>query len=175
MGDVAIIPGRSCGTCTLCCKLMPVDEIGKPVGQWCKHCAPGRGCTIYENRPGECRSFHCAWLTAADVGPEWQPLKSKMVVYVDAGGQRLGIHVDPSRPMAWREEPYYSQLKEWAVRGAQAKRQVIVYIKDRVIVLLPGKEVDLGVLARGDQVVVTSSGNDWTATRVAAKDVANLP
>jgi len=114
-------------------------------------------------------------LTAANVGPEWQPLKSKMVVYVDAGGQRLGIQVDPSRPMAWREEPYYSQLKEWAVHGAQAKRQVIVYIKDRVIVLLPGKEVDLGVLERGDQVVVTPSGKDWTATRVAARDVTPIP
>jgi len=34
--------------------------------------APG-GCTIYDRRPAECRSFYCAWLTAAELGPAWKP------------------------------------------------------------------------------------------------------
>jgi hypothetical protein len=38
---------RSCGSCTLCCKLMPVlldDGEDKPAGEWCKHCTKGVGC-----------------------------------------------------------------------------------------------------------------------------------
>jgi hypothetical protein len=44
---------RSCGDCTLCCKVMAVEALGKPAGSWCSHCKPGRGCLIYETRPEE--------------------------------------------------------------------------------------------------------------------------
>jgi len=176
MGDVAILEGRACGSCTLCCKLLRIDDIEKPVATWCAKCTPGKGCGIYDARPAECRDFYCAWLTAKDIGPEWRPEKSKMVLVVEADGRRIALHVDPARPQAWRQEPYYSQLKTWAAHAPEASRQVVVYIKDRAIVLLPGKEVDLGVMARGDQIVVSPSvtaagGKDWRAFRVDAKDV----
>lgn len=172
MSDVKFVPGRACGACSLCCKLLRIDEIAKPEATWCTHCAPGRGgCQIYDSRPGDCRTFNCAWLTAAEIGPEWHPEKCKMVLYVEADGQRIALHVDPARPQAWRQEPYYGQLKEWASRGVEAKRQVVIYIKDRAIVVLPGAEVDLGVMARGDQIVVSPAGNGWTASRILAKDV----
>ena len=32
------IPGRTCGTCTLCCKAVAVEELAKPIGDWCPHC-----------------------------------------------------------------------------------------------------------------------------------------
>jgi hypothetical protein len=54
--------GRSCGGCTMCCKVLGITELQKPVGKWCKHCEIGYGCRIYETRPAECRTFHCAWL-----------------------------------------------------------------------------------------------------------------
>src|SRR3569833_4153194 len=53
---------RDCGPCTLCCKVMAVDEIEKVAGAWCAHCAKGAGCAIYEPRPQSCRAFSCAWL-----------------------------------------------------------------------------------------------------------------
>ena len=43
MSDVAqiaearVVPGRECGTCTLCCKLIAVAALGKPPGVWCTH------------------------------------------------------------------------------------------------------------------------------------------
>ena len=43
---------RTCGDCTLCCKVMAIEELAKPVGTWCPHCKPGRGCRIYPDRPG---------------------------------------------------------------------------------------------------------------------------
>ena len=54
---------RTCGGCSLCCKLLPVKEIGKPAGQRCRHQKFGKGCTIYARRPGSCRFWSCAWLT----------------------------------------------------------------------------------------------------------------
>ena len=35
-----IIEGRSCDGCTLCCKLLSVEEIDKPQQHWCEHCDP---------------------------------------------------------------------------------------------------------------------------------------
>lgn len=58
---------KSCGECSLCCKLMGIDELSKPLGVWCQHAAPGCGCRIYSDRPESCRAFECAWLKE----PEW--------------------------------------------------------------------------------------------------------
>lgn len=176
MGDIEILPGRSCGTCSLCCKLLRIDELNKPEGQWCSHCAPGRaGCLIYERRPKECQGFYCAWLTAADVGPEWSPLTSKMVLYSEGDGNRIAVHVEPSNPTAWRKEPYYSQLKKWAALAAEQSQQLVIYIKRRVIVLLPNDEADLGEMKRGDHIIVAATrtplGKKWRAHIVPAKDI----
>jgi hypothetical protein len=54
--------GRACGDCQLCCKLVPVPVIQKPAGKRCQHAKHGKGCTIYENRPFDCRSWSCRWL-----------------------------------------------------------------------------------------------------------------
>ena len=37
------VSGNQCGTCTLCCKLVHVHEIEKPIGKWCPHCSLGKG------------------------------------------------------------------------------------------------------------------------------------
>jgi hypothetical protein len=46
-------------------------------------------------------------------------------------------------------------------------QQVIVYIKNRVIVIFPNKEVDVGTMSPGDHLVVREvggpSGRDWKA------------
>jgi hypothetical protein len=174
--EAAILPGRACGHCSLCCKLLRIEAFDKPEGRWCSHCSPGNiGRKIYDERPDECRDSYCAWLTAIDVGQEWYPIKCKMVLYAEAEGNRIALHVDPSWPSAWREEPYYSQLKKWAIHAAESSQQLVVYIRNRVIVLLPNKEIDLGIIERGDQIMVASSwtanGKEWHAFTVPAKDV----
>ena len=106
--------GRSCGSCSYCCKLFAIAELAKPRGTWCVHCKPGNGgCGIYDERPGECRAFYCSWLTG-DLPPEWEPQRSKMVA--TASGSENGasvdaiITVDPAYPNRWREEPYYTHI-----------------------------------------------------------------
>jgi Fe-S-cluster containining protein len=82
---------RSCGGCTLCCKLMPVQggaddtlwdlvpnmiarglmtervaaetlrDFDKPAGQRCPHQC-SKGCRVYDQRPLACRFWSCAWV-----------------------------------------------------------------------------------------------------------------
>jgi len=161
-----LLPERSCGECSLCCKLLKIETFNKPAGIWCTHCAPGRvGCTIYEKRPMECRKFFCAWLTSPALGPDWRPNKCKMLVRHE--GNLVAIHVDPSDPAAWRREPYFQDIKTLATRAVDANQQVAVYIKSRVIVIFPNKEIDVGIMNPGDHLVVRElvgpRGRDWNA------------
>ena len=77
---------NECGTCTLCCKLVHVHEIDKPVGRWCPHCSLGKGCQIYEVRPAECKTWNCLWLQGAfGNDPDLRPDKCKVVVGYQGG------------------------------------------------------------------------------------------
>ena len=38
---------RTCGTCTLCCKVMAIAALKKPMNKWCEFCDKGAGCKIY--------------------------------------------------------------------------------------------------------------------------------
>lgn len=162
--------GRECGDCGLCCKLLAVDEIGKPAGEWCAHFAPGRGCGIYDRRPTACATFQCLWLKQSELGPEWQPNKARFVLYFDGGGTQLVVNVDPTQPKAWRKEPYLGTLRDWARHGIDSGVQVVVKIRQRVIALLPDREIDLGEIGEGERIrfarVHTPEGIGLTAQKV---------
>ena len=57
------IRGRSCGSCKLCCTLVPVQlrEGHKPSGVRCPHLT-SRGCGIYATQPEPCAAWSCKWL-----------------------------------------------------------------------------------------------------------------
>ncbi|MGA8898981.1 YkgJ family cysteine cluster protein [Bradyrhizobium sp.] len=168
------IQDRECGACSLCCKLVAVDELNKVEGVWCTHCAPGKGgCLIYDSRPSSCRGFHCGWLQTADFGPEWRPTKSRMVIAAEGDGNRISIYVDPSFPTNWRKEPYYSQLRDLAIEMAQGQKQLLIRINSRAIAMLPDQEIDLGRCERDDQILVSRDNRtgEWGARLVPAKDV----
>jgi hypothetical protein len=123
-----VAPGRRCGECSLCCKLLSVEALNKPAGRWCEHCLKSSGCSIYDRRPTQCERFHCGWLSNSNFGDEWYPRRSKMVVFAAGYENRLGIHVDPASPGAWRREPYFSQLKQLACDAVERQDQVVVYL-----------------------------------------------
>ena len=145
--------GRSCGACTLCCKVFDVPSLGKPAGQWCAHCKPGRGCGIHETRPEHCRAFHCLWITQGWLGPEWKPDRAKMVLTVDPVTKFLLVQLDPGQPGAWRREPYYGQLKSFAAASLEHGRFVVVFLNKSGTVVLPDRDVPLGEFAPGDRLV----------------------
>jgi hypothetical protein len=171
--DTKVVPGRACGSCTLCCKVPSIAELGKPAGAWCTHCLPGRGCGIYTLRPMVCRGAYCEWMMSKGLGPEWKPDRSKIVLFKSEGGRRLTAHVDPGYPTAWRRSPFYENLKLWAAEAARRTPEmdlVDVMIGEQEIVILPDREVELGVLA-SDEVVrlekrMTPAGEIVEARRV---------
>jgi hypothetical protein len=133
MDENPIFDGRECGNCTLCCKVLSIAELKKPQGVWCSNCNVGKGCAVYDDRPSECRTFYCGYLTWPMMGTHWFPAHSKMVIVSELDGARIAIHVDPGRPTAWREEPFYSEIKEWAVLSALDAHQVVVCIGARAM------------------------------------------
>ena len=143
-----LVAGRSCGSCTLCCKIMGIRELDKPRLTWCSHCDKKRGCTIYETRPETCREFYCAWMTTGELGDHWKPLTSRMVLTHDRTRNWLIVHADPGRPDAWRTEPYLSDLRSWSRYMTSNGGRVMVFHGDRVIAVLPDGEQDLGLLLR---------------------------
>jgi hypothetical protein len=145
---------RGCDGCTLCCKVMGVHALAKPQGTWCRHCRIGAGCGIYAERPEECVTFNCGYLVLPHLTPEWKPAVSHLVISSGVSRDRLSIHVDPSRPDAWRKQPYYGVMKQWAAQALAKRQQVVVMIGHRSIVMLPDRDVDFGVLAPDEMIVM---------------------
>ncbi|MEQ1695743.1 MAG: hypothetical protein ABL901_07870 [Hyphomicrobiaceae bacterium] len=152
-GDSDLVPGRSCQDCTLCCKLLEVEPLAKPRAQWCGHCDQKRGCRIYEARPAACQSFYCGYRRLPQLDERWKPAKAKFLINYESGAHRIVIHVDPVRPGAWRVEPYYSTLKQWARRAASEGGTVLVWTGPRATLILPGADKELGEV-RDDQFIV---------------------
>jgi hypothetical protein len=150
-----LVPGRSCGTCMMCCKVPAIEEFAKPPGIWCRHAVSGKGCAIYADRPGCCRAFYCSWIQDASFGPEWKPEKAKFVVYLQRNGANVQVAVDPNFPNAWTREPYHARIRGWAAEGAERGRFVFVRIGMRMIVLLPDRDVDLGRVEAADDILVS--------------------
>lgn len=169
---VPAAPGRSCGTCTLCCKVYDVPSLEKPMGQWCRHCQPGRGCGIHETRPTHCRSFHCLWMTETWLGPEWKPERSKIVLTLDPATRFLLAQVDPGTPGAWKRDPYHGQLRRWAAGALRERRHVVVFVNKLATVILPDRDVQVGIIEPGDRIVprqrMTPSGVTFDFERVPA-------
>jgi hypothetical protein len=133
-------PRTSCGSCTLCCKLIGVAELDppKPMSRWCQHCEKGseQGCRIYETRPGACSEFLCLWRQIGDVPDELRPDKVKAVMQFTGQGNGISVHVDPGTPAAWRQ----GKLAEFIQRAYENGVPVVIVIgPTRRILLAKGR------------------------------------
>jgi hypothetical protein len=144
---------RECGSCTLCCKVLAVPALEKPGGTWCRHCRPGRGCGIYEERPPECRTFRCLWLADPKFPEEFKPERSKLVFVLEANKSRVVAHCDPGRPLAWREAENHRLLKNMAIVSARSGKQVVVAQGDSYTAILPDRDVPLGIVKPGQSII----------------------
>jgi hypothetical protein len=154
------VTGRTCGSCSMCCKLLGIPEIGKLDDEWCPHCRPGKGgCSIYQDRPAVCRKYSCLWLVRPEFDDHWFPKKCGIVAdwhQEKDTGLLLRFHVDPRVPNRWREEPYYTTIKRFSLRGLRGvngtKYQTIVTVKGERTLILPHRETPYtpGVILRMD-------------------------
>jgi hypothetical protein len=160
---VELVPGRTCGTCMMCCKLYALAELKKRAGEWCGHAERGRGCGIYESRPGVCQDFYCAWRLDPALGSEWKPDKARFVVATDVFGYNaLTVTLDPGMPQAWKKEPYYAAIKSWAARFLRdGKKILVVDSRGFVTVVLPDRDVPLGVIGQGEEIAIYREGSNY--------------
>jgi hypothetical protein len=104
-----------CGSCTLCCKVLGVEEIAKPPARWCPYCRVGQGCGVYEARPPSCRAYQCVWLQwrseGEDVPDNLRPDRCHVVIDADLNGVDHYVRPDPARPEAWRKPAIQSMIK----------------------------------------------------------------
>jgi hypothetical protein len=151
--------GRQCGECTLCCKIMAIEQLAKPVNSWCPHCKPGRGCLIYASRPNECRTFSCLWLVNDLLDERWKPSKSRLVLTTSEDG--IEVRCDPGFPGAWRREPFRNQIREWAVSGETHDVTVVIIVGGKMTLVTSEREFDLGVVRPDERIV-----REFEGTRV---------
>jgi hypothetical protein len=153
MENSPVVPGRACGTCTMCCRTLAIAELAKPAGTECAHCIAGSGCGIYASRPTVCGEFYCGYLVLPFVDARWFPDSCGMMVFPNADQKRLAVHVDPARPDAWKAAPYHADLRQWAVAAETMGFQVYVAIGRRIVAILPHEDVDLGLFGDADRLV----------------------
>jgi len=151
---------RQCGTCTLCCRLLPVQTIGKPAGVKCVHARYGKGCLVYhkpsEGFPNECGVWSCRWL----VDPYGQDLRrpdhAHYVVDImpDLIGARqpdgsnaevpvVQVWVDKAHPEAWRDPALLAYLAAENERNPPTAA-VIRYSNKEGFILIPPALTDDG-------------------------------
>ena len=135
---------KSCGPCSLCCKVFAVEDLHKPMGVMCAHFGPGRGCTIYPDRPRACRTFECVWLMDPEMPHRFRPDQTKVVLDQDPAGTRLIARCDPANPQAWRRNPMYAALKGYAAQTWGTGKLVLAVAGRRTWLVAPNEDVDLG-------------------------------
>lgn len=130
---------RRCGSCTLCCKLLPVRELAKAANTRCCHQSTGRGCRVYSTpaMPRSCKLWNCRWLTGEKTADLSRPDRTGYVIdimpdFVETLNQLTGqrtpipvvqIWIDPARPDAWRDD---NDLFTYVKRLAENERMAAI-------------------------------------------------
>lgn len=125
---------RKCGDCTLCCRLVPVVELGKKAGERCQHQRYHKGCAIYGKHPVSCRLWSCKWLVDGAAAGLPRPDRAHYVIDImpdfvtmthDDTGERHEIPVqqvwvDPHHREAWRTPEFRGFMLQMAADHGMA-------------------------------------------------------
>jgi hypothetical protein len=85
------------------------------------------------------------------LGQQWKPSKSKLVLTTSEDG--IEVRCDPGFPDAWRKEPFRSEIQEWAISGQTHDVTVVVIVGQRMTLVTPEREFDLGVVGPDQRIV----------------------
>jgi hypothetical protein len=158
--------GRICGSCQLCCKLVPVPEIHKAAGTRCEHSKAGHGCTIYAARPFACRTWSCRWLADPETAGMPRPDRCHYVIdlvldYItaitDDGKETevpvLQVWVDPAFPEAHRAPELRAYMLQMAAKHRLAT--IVRYDSRRAFMIFPPPITGVGWIERTDGKIVS--------------------
>jgi hypothetical protein len=127
---------RRCGECSLCCRLLPVKELGKGAGERCRH-QRGLGCKVYHSLrtvSPSCELWTCRWLVEDDTADLMRPDRSHYVIDVmpdfvrwvnNATGEShpvptIQIWIDPTFPDAHHDLALRAYVERRAAEGMVA-------------------------------------------------------
>ena len=160
--DRPTVVGRACGSCMMCCKLPKIVPLSKDAGVWCKFAKAGKGCTNYEERPDECRTFYCDWMLDANLSAEWKPTVAKFLTYTNTISGNFTILPDIGYPNSWKSPIYYSTLKTHACKLLDLGTITLVSHGKNVTVLLPDRDETV-TISPNDQIILKKIkiGNDF--------------
>lgn len=158
---------RSCGGCTLCCKLVPVRELAKGAGERCRY-QSSKGCAVYHRPdrgfPPSCAVWNCRWLGDPATQGLKRPDRSHYVVdvmpdLVRGGNEESGwkdtfevlqVWCDPAWPEAWRDPALL------AYAAAEGLPLLVRYnAKDAIFVCPPALASDGKLHVMGDDQTIT--------------------
>jgi len=148
--DPHLVPGRTCGSCNVCCVVLTIDdpELQKVQGYRCPHAQRDNSCGIYATRPHTCRTFYCGWRRLKWVRESLRPDRSGVLVrlhgYVSKtdGTKHLGVEFTLLNAAALKAEG----LAE-SVAAAVAAPDVPVYLS------IPGSPGYTSAQVRIDEVL----------------------
>lgn len=111
------IPGKACGECSFCCKVLEITELDKPAGDWCQHCQGQSGCGIYATRPDICRDYICLWKGERGLSARLRPDHVGALLMDDPDTGQYRAVCDPAKPLAWRTPLVFKHLVAMAKSG----------------------------------------------------------
>lgn len=180
---------RACGSCSLCCRVLRVEELAKPAGRDCVHQrregGAAGGCGIYPSRPAICRDYRCLWLQGGLEDDE-RPDRIGAVVDLEIAGMGPRLAIREARRGSYDASPALQRIAEryrdtMPVRISDAEdvmnpdRPFRVLLADGVEHRVEGETVEIhrrGVLERTRRLpwaerLARRLANRWRARRLA--------
>lgn len=174
---------RQCGSCTLCCKLIPVKEIDKKSNTKCTH-QRHSGCAIYNHRPMSCQLWNCAWLVNKDMSDQQRPDRSHVVISPgletfwfrdnDTGEEipvsAIEMWVDPQYPDAYKDHRIKAFMER---RGEQNIATLVRYSSSEGFVIWPPHMTGRGFVEQHDgQVIPEAESNAKRIAEMRKRDLS---
>ena len=123
-------PGRACGELHALLQGLCAARARKAAGRLVPALHAGKGCTIHDSAPLQCRQFNCLWMTDGGMADEWRPDRARFVLSIHPPNGFVFGQVDPGAPGAWRRPPYYDGLRRMARALLEERRHVIMFVGD---------------------------------------------
>ncbi|MDJ0787247.1 MAG: hypothetical protein QNK05_10610 [Myxococcota bacterium] len=157
---------RACGECTLCCRVLRVDELRKLGGTPCPELSSDPpGCGIHATRPSICRRYRCLWLQGG-LEEDERPDALGAVVDLLTEGAVTYLAIREAEPGELARNPKLAAVAE------RFREALLVRVSDTARVedpdapyrlLLPGGEERL---VEGEWTTVTRPGEPARRTRL---------
>jgi hypothetical protein len=164
-------PARQCADCSMCCKILKITSLEKPRFDWCSKCLIGRGCSAYDARPEECRTFECMWLYDKNLPEAFRPNKCHFVMYTHHAGYFI-VECDRHVRNIHTNKKYEKYFRDISRKLEPSGRFVAVCYGEDVFAITPGKVYDLGATRFTHDVKVVSNNRRIENIYLEAKATA---